>query len=94
MYLQITNKTLSAKNQIQLFTPEQDIAVNVAIKVKQVGWKLSDVIIKQLRDELVTTRYRGVDGRNTPLSKREYKTRAKSNGTCNKTQHNAVMAST
>jgi hypothetical protein len=84
MYLQITNKTLSAKNQIQLFTPEQDIAVNVAIKVKQVGWKLSDVIIKQLRDELVTTRYRGVDGKNTPLCKREYKTRAKMNGTGNK----------
>jgi hypothetical protein len=85
MYFQITNTTFKAKNQVQLFTPEQDRIQNIAIKVKQMGWKLSEVIVTQLRDELVTKRYRGIDGKNTIPARKEYKTRAKSNGTMNKT---------
>lgn len=77
MYLQVTNTTAKTHNTIRstketLFTD-----------VKKQGWKVQDCTVKEIRSELVDTKYRGADGKNIPSGQKQYKTRAKSRNNLN-----------
>lgn len=77
MYIQISNSKLTSNNQIQA-TKE-----NIGQTVRKAGWNLKDCTFQQIRDELVETKYRGVDGKSIPPGKKQYRSRAKSSGTLN-----------
>ena len=77
MIVQIQNTTLPKFNQVQA-TSNTMLGV-----IKRNGWVLSDCKITELRDELVNTVYRGVDGKSIPPGKKQYRTRAKNAGSLN-----------
>ena len=84
MYLQITNTTKSKYNSIRIESTSKTIGTNVIQSIKKQGWNVSDCTVSEVRDELVNTVYRGVDGKSIPPGKRQYKSRAVSRGTLNK----------
>lgn len=57
MYLQVTNSKLAKYNQIRT-TPGKLIE-----DVKNLGWKISDCKVSEIRKELVDSSYKGVDGK-------------------------------
>ena len=87
MYLKIINKNLSQFNQsIFKVTDNKTISQKVHSQLNMLGWAKADCQIQQVRDELITTKYRGVDGKTIPPGMRQYKTRAKSYNNLNKKQ--------
>ena len=58
MYFQITNTSKKRNNLARVASKGAVIK-----EIKGRGWKLSDCIIKQLADELVTNKYKELDGR-------------------------------
>ena len=77
MYLQVTNTTAKTHNTIRS-TKE-----TLFVDVKKQGWKLQECTVKEIRSELVDTKYRGVDGKSIPAGKKQYKTRAKNKNNLN-----------
>jgi nucleoside diphosphate kinase len=57
MYLQVTNSKLAKYNQIRT-TPGKLIE-----DVKNLGWKISDCKVSEIRTELVEANYKCVDGK-------------------------------
>jgi hypothetical protein len=57
MYLQVTNSKLAKFNQIGT-TPGKLMS-----DLKNMGWKLSDCKVSEIRKELVEANYKGVDGK-------------------------------
>ena len=57
MYLQVTNSKLAKYNQIRT-TPAKSIE-----DVKNLGWKMSDCKVSEIRKELVEANYKCVDGK-------------------------------
>jgi len=58
MYFQITNTSKERNNLARVASKGAVIK-----EIKKRGWKLSDCTIKQLADELVTNKYKDLDGR-------------------------------
>lgn len=86
MYLQITNTTLEKHNQsIVQVGDTKTIASVIISKCKSLGWNVKQCITNQVRDELVNTVYRGVDGKSIPNGRKQYRARALKTGTINKT---------
>lgn len=84
MYIQIINQTLSKHNQAIVQVTDLKQTSNVVInKIQQMGWDKMDCKTSQVRDELITTKYRGVDGKSIPNGRKQYKSRAKQTGTLN-----------
>lgn len=83
MYIQIVNTTLTKYNIIRTEVTKSNAVRNISSITKAMQWKLSDCTTKQLRDDLVNKIYRGVDGKNIPAGTRQYKSRARVNGTLN-----------
>ena len=67
MYLQIINHTLAKNNQIQATTE------TIGQTVRKAGWNLKDCTFQQIRDELIETKYRGVDGKSIAPGKKQYR---------------------
>ena len=92
MYIQIINQTLSKHNQAIVQVTDLKQTSNVVInKIQQMGWDKMDCKTSQVRDELITTKYRGVDGKSIPNGRKQYKSRAKQTGTLNM-KVNAVVS--
>ena len=77
MYLQVTNTAAKTHNTIRS-TKE-----TLFKDVQKQGWKVQDCTVKEIRPELVDTKYRGADGKNIPSGQKQYKTRAKSRNNLN-----------
>lgn len=77
MYLQVTNTAKTSFNQIQSTTK------TLVKDIKSQGWNISDCKVKEIRPELVDTKYKGADGKNIPAGQKQYKTRAKSRNNLN-----------
>ena len=77
MYLQVTNTTAKTHNTIRS-TKE-----TLFKDVKQQGWEIKDCTVKEIRSELIETKYRGADGKTIPSGQKQYKTRAKSKNNLN-----------
>ena len=58
MYLQITNTSKKRNNLVRVASKGAVIKA-----IKKQGWKLSDCTIKELADDLVTNKYKELDGR-------------------------------
>ena len=76
MYLQIQNTTKKSFNIIR--STKQTLTKDI----KQQGWKAQDCKIIEIPEALITTVFRGADGKNYRSSK-EYLVRAKSKGKTN-----------
>ena len=63
MYLQVTNTTKEKFNQIKS-TKETLIK-----DIKAQGWVVQDCKVKEVRESLVQTIYRGADGKTVPNSR-------------------------
>ena len=57
MYLQVTNLKLAKFNQIR------STLSNLKTDLANMGWKMSDCSVIELRKELVDSVYKGVDGK-------------------------------
>lgn len=75
--VQVKNNSKSKFNQFT--TPSN----KVVSEIKMRGWNISDCVIAEVREELINTVYRGVDGK-TKTPTRQYLTRAKSTSNLNK----------
>ena len=84
MYIQIINQVKTKHNQtiVEVIDLKQTSSI-VINKIQQMGWNKSECKTSQVRDELILTRYRGVDGKSIPNGKKQYKSRAKQTGTLN-----------
>ncbi len=58
MYIQVKNTTKKRNNQFRVQTMSGGLR-----EIKSRGWIVSDCKFKQLRDELVTNKYKELDGR-------------------------------
>ncbi len=58
MYIQVQNTTKKRNNQFRVQTMPAGIK-----EIKSRGWNVNDCKFEQLRDELVTTKYKELDGR-------------------------------
>ena len=58
MYIQVKNTTKKRNNQFRVQTIPSGIK-----EIKSRGWNINDCKFEQLRDELVTTKYKELDGR-------------------------------
>ena len=58
MYIQVKNTTKKRNNQFRVQTIPAGIK-----EIKSRGWNINDCKFEQLRDELVTTKYKELDGR-------------------------------
>lgn len=76
MYIQVINPNQTKHNQFRT-TQEQIVS-----ECKKRGWKTSECQFKQIREELVDTKYRGIDGK-TKNPTRQYKIRDKSTSNLN-----------
>jgi hypothetical protein len=77
MYLQVQNTAKQTHNTIR---STKDTLIK---DIKKQGWNIQDCSVKEIRSELVDTKYRGADGKNIPSGQKQYKTRAKSRGNLN-----------
>ena len=58
MYIQVKNTTKKRKNQFRVPTMSAGLK-----EIKSRGWIVNDCKFEQLRDELVTNKYKELDGR-------------------------------
>ena len=58
MYIQVKNTTKKRNNQFRVQTMPAGIK-----EIKSRGWNIADCKFEQLRDELVTNKYKDLDGR-------------------------------
>lgn len=58
MFIQVQNTKLSKNNQFRVKTIPAGIK-----EIHSRGWNVNDCKFEQLRDELVTTKYKELDGR-------------------------------
>lgn len=79
MIIQITNTTRTKFNQCTIeVDDEKQIAKAVSAKKVAMGWVGEACTTKQLRDELVKTKYRGADGKSIGFGKTQTRQRVKS----------------
>lgn len=90
MYIQITNRTLTSNNMITIETTAGDAPRQTLIAIKNRRWNTCDCNSKQIDDALITRKYRGVDGKNIPAGTRQYKSRARYQGTLNVKKNKAI----
>lgn len=78
MIIQITNTELTKFNQatVEVDDPTQ-IAKAVVAKKALMGWTGQICTTKQLRDELVKTKYRGADGKSVASGTTQHRARVK-----------------
>jgi len=58
MYIQVQNTTKKRNNQFRVQTMSAGLK-----EIKSRGWVINDCKFEQLRDELVTNKYKELDGR-------------------------------
>jgi hypothetical protein len=58
MFIQVQNQKLKRNNQFRVQTMPAGIK-----EIKSRGWNIADCKFEQLRDELVTNKYKELDGR-------------------------------